>query len=190
MVPCILLRPSRPRPDRTILLPDQGDVEHHGQDARARGPQADGVPPVIFRRVLDEEGEGGDEAPGVAEADDPGGADVAVGGAGAGKVEVHDVPADDDGAGGKGAHGDEADGQILDGKGVVDGEEDGEAGGGEYGPENDEGGAEPRVVGRVRRDEAEGQSGGDGGHGVQLGLHGRVAERFDYGWGEVGKGFL
>lgn len=106
----------------------------------------------------------------------------------AGKIEVHDVPADDDGTGGKGAHGDEADGQVLNGEVVVDGEEDGEAGEDEHSAEEDEGGAETHVVGRVRRDEAEGQCGSNGGHGVQLSLHGGVAQRFDYGGCEVGEG--
>lgn len=193
IVPHVLLpHTSFPRLDRvshrSILPRDQGGVSQHGQDARARGAHADGIAGAVFGGVLDEEGKGGDDAAGVAEADDPGGADGALRVVVARKVEVHDVPADDDGSRGKGAHGHEADGQILDGEGVVDGEEDGEPRDDEHGAEEDEGEAETGVIGRVRRDEAEGQCRGDGGHGVQLRLHGGVAERFDYGGCKIGKG--
>lgn len=112
-----------------ILLPDQGGVGHHGQDARARRSQADGVPRAIGRCVLDEEGEGGDDAARVAEADDPGGADGALGVAVARQVEVHDVPADDDdGTGGKGGHGDEADAEVLRREVLAHGDQDGKPG--------------------------------------------------------------
>lgn len=192
VVACVLLGPSLHRldrlPHRPVLPPDQERVGRHGHDARAGGAHADGISGAVSGRVLDEEGKGGDDAAAVAEADDPGGADGAVGVAGAGQVEVHHVPAEDDGAGGKGAHGDEADGKVLHGEGAVDGEEDGEAGDDQHGAEEDEGEAEARVVGRERGDEAEGQGGGHGRHRVQLGLHGRVAKRFDDGGGEVGKG--
>lgn len=133
----VLFRPSLHRLDRLshrpILPPDQDSVGRYGQDTRACGPHADGIPRAVFGSILDEEGKGGDDAAAVAEADDPGGADGALGVAVAGKVEVHHVPTDDDGSGGKGAHGDEADGKVLDGEGVVDGEEDGEAGDDQHG---------------------------------------------------------
>lgn len=184
------LLPSRhDRVSQSLMIPpDQGCIGHHGHDARARRSQADGVARAIRGRVLDEEGEGGDDATRVAEADHPGGADDALGVAVAREVEVHDVPADDDGTGGKGAHGDEADTEVLRREVVVHGYEDGEPGRCEYAAEQDEGEAESCVVGRVRSDEAKGHCGGKWRHGVQLGLHGGVAKRFDYGCGEVDEG--
>lgn len=102
-------------------------------------------------------------------------------------VEVHDDPADDDGTAGEGAHGDEVDARVLGRKGVADGDEDGEAGDGEGHATEDEGGAQVEPVGGVGDEQGEDEGGGDGGDGVELGLHGGVAECFDDGGGEVGE---
>ena len=101
-------------------------------------------------------------------------------------VEVHYEPADGDGPAGEGAHGDEVDAAVLGGEGVVDGDEDGEAGDREEGAEGEVWGAEAGAIGEVGDYDREGERGGDGRDGVQLGLHGGVAEGgFDDCWGEV-----
>ena len=139
---------------------------------------------MIARGIGREERKGRHHAARIAEANHPRRADAALGVA----VQVHDVPAHDDGPGGEGAHGDEAQAGVLGREGVAHVHQDGEAGDEEPGAECDEGEAEARSVGQVGRDQAEGQGGGDGGDGVELGFDGGVSERFDDRRGEVGEG--
>ncbi|KAL8801756.1 MAG: hypothetical protein Q9182_004228 [Xanthomendoza sp. 2 TL-2023] len=140
---------------------------------------------MVLRGVLGQEGESGDDASDIPEADLPCAANASVHMA----LEAHDVPTDDDGPGGESTHCNEAEASVLRREEVMDPEENGKPSDNEAQTEPDEWKSKARAIREVGHDEAEGKRRGGGWHRVKLCLDRRVAKRFHYCGGEIGESF-
>ena len=137
------------------------EVDRRGDHAEPDEADADGVARHVGRLVLGQEGVGGDDAAGVAEADLPRGAD----GAPVVAAEVHVEPADEQRQRRVCAAGDEEERAVLDRVGDG-GQQDGEAGDGNAAAEHCEKVAVPHAVGDESDDHGEAERGGPGRDGV------------------------
>lgn len=161
----------------SLFSPNKQSITSTRSHTKGAHGETDCIAGVVIWTILRQEGERGHDPARVPKADHPRRSYAALRMA----LQVHHVPADDIAADAEGTHRCEAQSGVFgrEVRGAVDGHQHVETGNEHREAEEDEGRTHPKLIRGVSHGDGKAEASGEGGHRVQLGLDGAVAETLD-----------